>query len=72
LDDPPIHIRPVYSANAGAQPKNPVGSMLFSTPMVALFHHAGHKILRTFCHESARKRLRRNCPEVGAVGLFVP
>src|ERR1700730_634976 len=31
--------------------------MLFSTRIVALRRHAGHKILRKFCHESARKRL---------------
>src|SRR5258708_3448997 len=45
-------------ANAGAKAKNPVGSTLFSTPMVALLRHPGHKILRTSCHESARKRLK--------------
>jgi len=45
-------------ANAGAKAKNPVGSTLFSTPMVALLRHPGHKILRTCCRESARKRLR--------------
>src|SRR4029077_14369945 len=44
-------------ANAGAKAKNPVGSTLFSTPMVALLRHPGHKILRTCCSESARKRL---------------
>src|SRR5439155_20838866 len=44
-------------ANAGAKAKNPVGSPLFSTPMVALLRHPGHKIIRTSCHESARKRL---------------
>src|SRR5260370_41974630 len=44
-------------ANAGAKAKNPVGSTLFSTPMVALLRCPGHKILRTCCHESARKRL---------------
>src|SRR5437870_12479738 len=44
-------------ANAGTKAKNPVGSTLFSTPMVALLRHPGHKILRTSCHESARKRL---------------
>src|SRR6476619_7525750 len=46
-------------ANAGAKAKNPVGSPLFSTPMVALLRHPGHKILRTCCRESARKRLKR-------------
>jgi hypothetical protein len=46
-------------ANAGAKDKNPVGSTLFSTPMVALLRDSGHKILRTCCRESARKRLRR-------------
>ena len=45
-------------ANAGAKAKNPVGSTLFSTPMVALLRHPGHKILRTCCRESARKRLK--------------
>jgi hypothetical protein len=56
-------------ANAGAKAKNPVGSTLFSTPMVALIRHPGHKILRTCCRESARKRLMeilksssRSCP----------
>ena len=44
-------------ANAGAKAKNPVGSTLFSTPMVALLRHPGHKILRTCCRESVRKRL---------------
>src|SRR5260370_22073563 len=46
-------------ANAGAKAKNPVGSTLFSTPMVASLRHPGHKILRTCCRESARKRLTR-------------
>src|SRR6202040_2400437 len=45
-------------AKAGAKAKNPVGSTLFSTPMVALLRHPGHKILRTSCHESTRKSLR--------------
>jgi D-aspartate ligase len=47
-------------ANAGAKAKNPVGSTLFSKRMVALLRHPGHKILRTSCHESARKRLMIN------------
>src|SRR5438105_10459510 len=33
-------------ANAGAKAKNPVGSTLFSTPMVALLRDPGHKMLR--------------------------
>src|SRR5438445_7488439 len=45
-------------ANAGAKAKNPVGSTLFSTPMVALLRHPGHQILRTCCRESAHKRLK--------------
>ena len=57
LDDPPIHIRPVVPANAGAKAKNPVGSTLFSTPIIAFLRHSGHQILRTCCRESARKRL---------------
>src|SRR5260370_40868490 len=44
-------------ATAGPTAKNPVGSTLFSTPMVAVLRYPGHKILRTSCHESARKRL---------------
>jgi len=48
----------IVPANAGAKAKNPVSSTLFSTPMVALLRHADHKILRTCCHESVRKRLR--------------
>ena len=48
----------IVPANAGAKAKNPVGSTLFSTPMVALLRHADHKILRTCCHESVRKGLR--------------
>src|SRR5258708_20372242 len=51
-------------ANAGAKAKNPVGSTLFSTPMVALLRHPGHKILRTCCHESARKRLKRQPKQI--------
>jgi ABC-type sulfate transport system permease component len=51
-------------ANAGAKAKNPVGSTLFSTPMVALLRHPGHKILRTCCHESVRKRLQVVLPQV--------
>src|SRR5712664_2815052 len=47
----------IVPANAGAKAKNPVGSTLFSTPIVALLRHADHKILRTCCHESVRKRL---------------
>ena len=38
-------------ANAGAKAKNPVGSTLFSTPMVALLRDFGHKILRTCSRE---------------------
>jgi hypothetical protein len=44
-------------ASAGAKAKNLVGSTLFSTPMIALLRHSGHKILRTCCRESARKRV---------------
>ena len=55
----------IVPANAGAKAKNPVSSTLFSTPMVALLRHADHKILRTCCHESVRKRLK----EAGAEGL---
>src|SRR6185312_15848927 len=45
-------------ANAGAKAKNPVGSTLFSTPIIAFLRHSGHQILRTCCRESARKRLK--------------
>jgi hypothetical protein len=34
-------------ANAGTKAENPVGSTLFSMPMVALLRLPGHKILRT-------------------------
>ena len=46
-------------ANAGAKAKNPVGSTLFSTPIIAFLRHSGHQILRTCCRESARKRLKK-------------
>jgi poly(3-hydroxybutyrate) depolymerase len=36
--------------------------MLADYPMVALLRHPGHKILRTCCHESARKRLTSSLP----------
>src|SRR6202521_3104858 len=58
-------------ASAGAKAKNPVGSTLFSTPMVALLRHPGHKILRTFCHESARKRLISPLVGFCAAGLLL-
>jgi ABC-type transport system substrate-binding protein len=58
-------------ANAGAKAKNPVGSALFSTPMVALLRHPGHKILRTCCHESARKRLKDHVREIEIVDPLV-
>ena len=56
-------------ANAGAKAKNPVGSTLFSTPMVALLRHSGHKILRTCCRESARKRLKRAMTNQGTMTM---
>src|SRR6266478_4968113 len=57
-------------ANAGAKAKNPVGSTLFSTPMVALLRHPGHQILRTCCRESAHKRLTRHpIPSIGRKGF---
>jgi hypothetical protein len=35
LDDPPIHIRPIVPASAGAKDKNPVGSSHYGTPIIA-------------------------------------
>jgi hypothetical protein len=35
LDDPPIHIRPVVPACAGAESKNLVGSSHYGLPIVA-------------------------------------
>jgi len=47
LDDRRFTSAQIVPANAGAKAKNPAGSTLFSTPMVALLRHADHKILRT-------------------------
>ena len=56
-------------ANAGAKAKNPVGSTLFSTPIIAFLRHSGHQILRTCCRESARKRLELNDPYHGLMRI---
>jgi hypothetical protein len=35
LDDPPIHIRPIVPASAGAKGENPVGSSHYGAPTIA-------------------------------------
>src|SRR3979411_3359008 len=57
LDDPPIHIRPVCSRKRGCEAQEPLWVQRFSAGPW-LHSSATHKILRTCCHESARKRLR--------------
>src|SRR5262249_26575668 len=58
-------------ADAGANDKNPMGSTLLSTLIIAPTKLDRHEILRNFCQESARKglMLRR---AGGAVGLERP
>src|SRR5450631_3786317 len=36
LDDPPIHIRPIIPASAGAKDKTPLGSGHYGSPSIAL------------------------------------
>jgi hypothetical protein len=45
-------------ADAGSKDKNPMGSTLLSTPIIAPTNLDGHQILRNFCHESVHKGLR--------------
>jgi len=45
-------------ADAGAKDKNPMGSMLFSAPIIASSVPDCHQILRKSCQESVRKGLR--------------
>jgi len=44
-------------ADAGAKDKNPMGSMLFSAPIIALSVPDCHQILGKSCQGSVRKRL---------------
>jgi hypothetical protein len=44
-------------ADAGSKDKNPMGSALLSTPIIAPTNLDRHQILRNFCHESVRKGL---------------
>src|SRR5262245_61375776 len=44
-------------ADAGAKDKNPMGSMLFSAPIIASLVPDCHQILRKSCQESVRKGL---------------
>ena len=46
-------------ADAGSKDKNPMGSTLLSTPIIAPTNLDRHEILRNFCHESVRKGLRK-------------
>src|SRR5438270_13786264 len=45
-------------ADAGSKDKNPMGSALLSTPIIAPTNLDRHQSLRNFCHESVRKRLK--------------
>jgi hypothetical protein len=45
-------------ADAGSKDKNPMGSALLSTPIIAPTNLDRHQILRNFCHESVRKGLK--------------
>jgi hypothetical protein len=44
-------------ADAGSKDKNPMGSTLLSTPIIAPTNLDRHQILRNFCHDSVRKGL---------------
>ena len=44
-------------ADAGSKDKNPMGSAVLSTPIIAPTNLDRHQILRNFCHESVRKGL---------------
>jgi hypothetical protein len=58
LDDPPIHIRPIVPASAGAKDKNPVGSGHYGTLNIAprLLNRNG--FLCRKCQESGGKGLK--------------
>ena len=58
LDDPPIPSAQFVPADAGSKDKNPMGSVLLSTPIIAPTNLDRHQILRNFCRESVRKGLR--------------
>ena len=45
-------------ADAGSKDKNPMGSVLLSTPIIAPTNLDRHQILRNFCHELVCKGLR--------------
>src|SRR5213592_1941749 len=46
-------------ADAGSKDKNPMGTTLLSTPIIAPTNLDRHQILRNFCHESVHKGLNR-------------
>src|SRR5438270_10542668 len=49
-------------ADAGSKAKNPMGSALLSTPIIAPTNLDRHQILCNFCHESVRKGLTGHAP----------
>jgi hypothetical protein len=59
LDDPPIHPPNFVPADAGSKDKNPMGSVLLSTPIIAPTNLDRHQIFRNFCHNKARPRFER-------------
>jgi hypothetical protein len=46
-------------ADAGSKAKNPMGSALLSSPIIAPTNLDRHQILHNFCHESVRKGLNK-------------
>src|ERR1019366_5104253 len=57
LDDPPIHIRPIVPASAGAEDKNPVGSGHYDKPSIAPRRLNRNGFLCRKCQESVGKGL---------------
>ena len=57
LDDPPIHIRPIVPASAGAKDKNPVGSGHYGTLSIAPRWLNRNGFLCRKCQESGGKGL---------------
>src|ERR1017187_2510394 len=58
LDDPPIRIRPIVPASAGAEDKNPVGSGHYGKPSIAPRRLNRNGFLCRKCQESGGKGLK--------------
>jgi len=70
LDDPPIHIRPVVPASAGAEDKNPVGSGHYSILSIAPRGLNCNRFLCRKCQELGDKAT--TCLTQGGPGEAIP